>query len=253
MNLRKNVRNLSDEELKDLRNAYERMMQIGDNRGYNHLAGLHGAPNFYCWHHQLPRLFLPWHRAYLYWFEQAAQDQAESVMIPWWDWSSDVSRSEGIPEAFADETINGRQSNPLYKTHINVPTSNPPLDLDTIRMPGRPSALPNNDDVNRVLSLSDFGDFNDELEDLHDRVHGWTGGTMGRVATAAFDPIFWSHHCMIDRIWWLWQLRHGNSGIPQDMLDMVLQPFNLTVRSVLNIYKLGYDYASTQVFENIGR
>ena len=186
MNLRKNVRNLSDDELKDLRNAYERMMQIGDNRGYNHLAGLHGAPNFYCWHHQLPRLFLPWHRAYLYWFEQAAQDQAESVMIPWWDWSSDVSRSEGIPEAFADETINRRHSNPLYKAHINVPTTNPPLDLDTFRMPGRPSALPNYEDVNRVLSLSDFGDFNDELEDLHDRVHGWTGGTMGRVATGSF-------------------------------------------------------------------
>ena len=120
-------------------------------------------------------------------------------------------------------------------------------------MPGRPSALPNNDDVNRVLSLSDFGDFNDELEDLHDLLHGWTGGTMGRVATAGFDLIFWSHHCMIDRIWWLWQLRHGNSGIPQDMLDMGPQPFNFTVRSVLYIYKLGYDYASTQVFENIGR
>ena len=114
------------------------------------------------------------------------QDQAESVMIPWWDWSSDVSRSEGIPEAFADETINRRHSNPLYKAHINVPTTNPPLDLDTFRMPGRPSALPNYEDVNRVLSLSDFGDFNDELEDLHDRVHGWTGGTMGRVATGSF-------------------------------------------------------------------
>ena len=120
-------------------------------------------------------------------------------------------------------------------------------------MPGRPSALPNNDDVNRVLSLSDFGDFNDELEDLHDLLHGWTGGTMGRVATAAFDPIFWSHH-LHDRpymvavatpAWELWHTtRHARYGI---------QPFNFTVRSVLNIYKLGYDYASTQVFENIGR
>ena len=83
------------------------------------------------------------------------------------------------------------------------------------------------DDVDRIFALSDFGDFNDGLEDIHDQIHGWTGGTMGRVATAAFDPIFWSHHCMIDRIWWLWQLRHGNSGIPQDMLDTVLEPFNL--------------------------
>jgi tyrosinase len=70
---------------------------------------------------------------------------------------------------------------------------------------------------------------------------------MAEVATAAYDPIFWSHHCMIDRIWWLWQLRNGNSGMPPDLLDLVLEPFNLTVKNVLSIYDLGYDYASSQV------
>lgn len=32
------------------------------------------------------RLFFPWHRAYLYRFEQALQDQVSDVTIPWWDW-----------------------------------------------------------------------------------------------------------------------------------------------------------------------
>ena len=41
----------------------------------------------------------------------------------------------------------------------------------------------------------------------HDRVHGYVGGSMGQVPTAAFDPIFWSHHSMVDRIWYLWQNR----------------------------------------------
>jgi hypothetical protein len=36
---------------------------------------------------------------------------------------------------------------------------------------------------------------------------------MGVVGTAAFDPIFWSHHAMIDRLWWLWQARNGNGNI----------------------------------------
>jgi tyrosinase len=246
VSLRKNVRNLTTDEINTLSNAYRSMMQIRDTRGYNHIAGFHGAPNFYCWHHQFPRLFLPWHRAYLYWFEQAAKDQVDTVTIPWWDWSSNISGREGIPRIFADEDVDG-EPNPLYKAHINVPTTTPPLDMDTFRTPRRPSELPNRDEVDRVLALSDFGDFNDGLEDIHDQIHGWAGGTMGRVATAAFDPIFWSHHCMIDRIWWLWQLRHGNSGIPADMIDNVLEPFNMTVRGVLNIYRLGYDYAGTQV------
>ena len=64
-----------------------------------------------------------------------------------------------------------------------------------------------------------------------------------QVATAAFDPIFWSHHAMIDRLWYLWQLRIGNSRMPPELLNVVLAPFNLTVRDVLNIYDLGYEYA----------
>ena len=34
------------------------------------------------------------------------------------------------------------------------------------------------------------------------------GGHMSRVPTAAFDPIFWMHHCQIDRIFALWQSIH---------------------------------------------
>jgi len=84
-------------------------------------------------------------------------------------------------------------------------------------------------------------------------VHGWTGGfnpapppqggDMGSVAIAAFDPIFWSHHAMIDRLWYLWQLRHGVANIPPDYLDMPLAPFAFTVRQVLDVRALGYEYA----------
>ena len=255
MNLRKDVRNLSDQELTDLRTAYGQMMQIRENRGYNYLAGLHGVPGWYCWHHQRntrtilsARLFLPWHRAYMYRFEQAVQDQNPEVNVHWWDWTSDTSRSEGIPRAFSDITFgDDNQTNPLYQSHMYVPTANPPLDQDTFRSPASPLDLPTREDIDRLLTLSDFGDFNDELEDIHDRMHVWVGGSMAQVATAAFDPIFYSHHAMIDRIWWIWQLENGNSGMPPNLLNMVLEPFNLTVRDVLNIYDLGYDYASSQV------
>jgi tyrosinase len=35
-------------------------------------------------------------------------------------------------------------------------------------------------------------------------VEGFTQGLMSSVPTAAFDPIFWVHHCNIDRLWSQW-------------------------------------------------
>jgi hypothetical protein len=35
--------------------------------------------------------------------------------------------------------------------------------------------------------------------------------------------------------------------IPLLLYDEVLDPFNLTLRQVINIYELGYDYASQQI------
>lgn len=36
-------------------------------------------------------------------------------------------------------------------------------------------------------------------------------GDMGENDTAALDPIFFFHHCFIDRMFWLWQQRHGKT------------------------------------------
>ncbi|WAO84705.1 Tyrosinase [Fusarium falciforme] len=51
------------------------------------------------------------------------------------------------------------------------------------------------------------------LEAIHNTVHGVTGGNdfdtgvghMSDVPVAAFDPIFWLHHCQIDRLLAMWQ------------------------------------------------
>jgi hypothetical protein len=50
---------------------------------------------------------------------------------------------------------------------------------------------------------------------------------------------------MIDRLWWVWQTKNGNS-ISSELLYVVLAPFNMKVRDVLNINDLGYDYAAAQ-------
>ena len=44
----------------------------------------------------------------------------------------------------------------------------------------------------------------------HNEVHRYVGGHMG-AAMSTNDPIFWLHHCNIDRLWAMWQL-DGHAG-----------------------------------------
>jgi tyrosinase len=49
------------------------------------------------------------------------------------------------------------------------------------------------------------------LEDNpHNTVHVLIDGFMGGVQLAALDPIFWLHHCNIDRLWEAWLSRPDN-------------------------------------------
>jgi tyrosinase len=251
LNLRRSTKSIGQDEneLKKLRNAFKISMGINDNRGYAHIAGFHGVPAWYCWHHQnLSRIitrgpfFLPWHRIYLYWLEIYLKELARdpTVTISYWDWSSKESRLEGLPKAYSEETING-DPNPLYKFHINVPSAG--LDEDTSRDPGQLAELPTEQEITNIIQNNDFDDFLYDLEDVHDRMHGWVGGSMSNVGIASYDPIFFAHHCMIDRIWYLWQINHVPTKGFEQMLDIPLAPFNLNVNDAINIRSLGYDYA----------
>lgn len=50
------------------------------------------------------------------------------------------------------------------------------------------------------------------LEQVHNDIHNILGGTSGEMATilyAGFDPLFWLHHCQLDRALWLFQNNNG--------------------------------------------
>ena len=254
--MRLGVHNLNSVHVTAFRASYQQMMAISDNRGYQALAGLHGVPNWYCWHHQhnarsaqQMQLFLPWHRAYLYNWEMAMRDRIPGVTLPWWDWTLRPPRQNGLPGIFIKRLPAGA-ANPLTGFRVNLPNTRPPVMRMTARSPGPPDGLPTQADVDDCLASTDWTDFNLKLEDLHDRVHGWVSGDMGVVGTAAYDPIFWSHHTMIDRIWSMWQSASGN--VPPELLDVVLAPFNMKVGDVLNVNSLGYDYAAGQSIIAVG-
>ena len=256
--VRLGIHNLSAAQVSDLRSAYGQIQGIGDNRGYQYLAGLHGVPSWYCWHHQQNsriaqrmELFLPWHRAYLYSFEMALRDRVPTVTLPWWDWTLRPPRQKGLPKIFTDSKA-GSGPNPLKKFKINLASTNPPVVHATTRHPGPLTDLPAQADVDAAVLKTDWSDFSGAAEDLHDQVHGWVSGDMGVIGTAAFDPIFWCHHAMIDRLWWRWQVKNGNGNIPSDLLDVVLAPFTFKVRDVLNVNDLGYDYAAAEAVVSVG-
>ncbi|MEA2873902.1 MAG: tyrosinase, partial [Hyphomicrobiales bacterium] len=83
---RQNLDCLSPPEVERLRNAFRAIYDIDykveDRRNYNNQALIHQNHCQHGWER-----FLPWHRAYLYEFEQNLQDFEPGIMLPYWDWT----------------------------------------------------------------------------------------------------------------------------------------------------------------------
>jgi len=259
MGVRQSVAGLSTAGVAGVRAGFSALYALRDERGYGYFAGLHGLPlPSYCEHGTT--LFLPWHRAYLYMFERALQDRTPGVDVPWWNWSSDAARRQGLPTAFADRNLSPGQPNPLAAGLVALSAA----DLARVRQqlpgaitagrsprtrrdPDQPAELPRQVTLQRLARARTFADFSMLAEGIHNSVHGWVGGAMSAVPVAAFDPIFWAHHAMIDRLWYLWQIGPNGVDPPAALLDRALPPFPMTVSDTLDISTLGYSYATRVV------
>ncbi|KAG8738255.1 hypothetical protein FRC10_007088 [Ceratobasidium sp. 414] len=62
--------------------------------------------------------------------------------------------------------------------------------------------------VQGIMQKTDYVDFEESLEEgPHDAVHNEVAGDMA-AAFSPDDPLFFLHHCNVDRIWALWQGRN---------------------------------------------
>ena len=238
---RRSASKLTAEQLRRFRAAIREALARRDDRGYQYFAGWHGVPFNYCWHGD-PR-FLPWHRAYLYFFELALQDIDPEVTLPWWDWAT----SADLPRAYTARRVGG-QANPLYSAPIEPMTSrrDPSWPRRTRRDVGRlppPLPPPWGERFAWALEAESFSEFNRRITLLHNNVHVWVAGTMAEVDWAAYDPIFWAHHTMVDRAWRIWQHNHPGANPPAEILDEPLEPRGMTARQTLDVKQLGYEYA----------
>ncbi|KAF8471757.1 hypothetical protein BDZ91DRAFT_760403 [Kalaharituber pfeilii] len=230
---------------------------------------------------------------------------AEQLRLPYWDWSDPVTQSDlphvtkpgtgGVP---VQTTIN----NPLFqynfknsadvaasftnetnvKLGIWMWTTRSPLPDGTAQNSISSASMADGFTSRRAatydaFSFSDingFNEFSTSIENIHNSVHVAVGGTnpvghMSTVEAAAFDPIFWLHHCNVDRLIAMYQAIYPSNvlqpapgiatfarivpGIdgPQDDLNTGLYPFKHPngkfwnsddIKSASSIWKFNYGY-----------
>ena len=158
--------------------------------------------------------FLPWHRAYLAWFEGTVQRLTgdDGWGLPYWNYS-DPGNADALflPAEFRvpTRTIAGETvPNPLFDPSRNAGPI-PVEDIDVI------AALTERRFVGGVPDVGFGGTDRDRrFGDVESTPHNWVhvdiAGLMESPATAGQDPIFWLHHANIDRLWEVWLALPGS-------------------------------------------
>jgi tyrosinase len=238
--VRKSANELSAQEIADYRLAVYRIAQISakvrtDDRGYQWVAGIHGIPQRKCKHGS--PAFALWHRPYVQLYEQLLQDVVPTAFVPYWNWTRDLA----IPQIFLDATwsnpdTGATEPNPLLSQPMNggAPTSRRPQPASRLAQNRRL--------VSQALLATDYDAFSADLENPHNNVHVWVGGDMSSIPTAAYDPLFWSHHCFVEYVFCQWQDAHTAAPQPSDVTNSDLIPFGVTVDQIWIYKKLGYTY-----------
>ncbi|KAJ8507838.1 hypothetical protein ONZ45_g9821 [Pleurotus djamor] len=181
---------------------------------------------------------------------------AETMRLPYWDWASapippdqviampqiTITTSSG-PQTVAnpfwgyvfhpiDPSFTGRWA--LWRKTLRQPSgtgANAQDNVETLKRTLVRVAPQVNRDTYLLFSIDNWDDFSNHttsagsslnsLEGIHDSLHVNIGGSghMSSVPHAAHDPIFYLHHCNIDRLLALWQAIHfdvevtdGSSG-----------------------------------------
>ncbi|KAI1171050.1 Di-copper centre-containing protein [Nemania sp. FL0916] len=69
------------------------------------------------------------------------------------------------------------------------------------------------------------GRFTDGFLGLHTAGHGVMGGVSGDLFGSPVDPVFFLHHAMVDRMYWLWQALHpAQSNLIAGTLTLFNEP-----------------------------
>ena len=236
--------------------------------------------------------FLPWHREFLLQVEQDLQSIDTALTLPFWDWTKDAALQDPARSSFwADDFMGGNgveadgwrvATGPFAFAGGNWPIPEPHGGPALLRRFGSlVDSLPTEADLRLAAQefLYDVPDYDcspftigfrnriegwvtrradhrvtTEGSQLHNRVHLWVGGSMVPM-TSPNDPVFFLHHCFIDKVWADWQAAQNEAnaaGAPHyaplsggptgHNFGDVLQPWTRRIEDVMDIAALGYAY-----------
>jgi len=175
-----------------------RTLPASDPRSWTYQAAIHGTlsgPPQTAWNtcQHGNYFFWSWHRMYLYWFERICRRMAcdECFALPYWDYNAASERQ--LPPMFRDPA-----------SELFISQRDPNMNSGSGSLPAWAV------DYTAGFAQPNFANGSSSLEGLpHNIVHVLVGGWMGSVPTAAQDPIFFLHHCNMDRLWNLWLAQGG--------------------------------------------
>jgi tyrosinase len=214
-----------------------------DPTGWGYQAAVHETsqrpnpqPRFWTQCQHSSWFFLPWHRMYLFYFEQIVAAVITTLggpndwSLPYWNYSDSANPdATKLPPAFYASTMPGpgNLSNSLYdgtrargNNGGSITANASQTDLKCLREPyfAKPSAGGGFGFCGPVTGFHHPATGGIGMLDSvpHGSIHGAVGGDMGYFNTAALDPIFWIHHANIDRLWNVWLKRDSNHKNPPD-------------------------------------
>jgi tyrosinase len=215
--IRKDHRSLTADEQNRFLNAFT---QVNTMNALGPFVDIHA--NAIHQMHSNPR-FLPWHRVYLVRMEELLMAVDPTVCLPYWKSSEE-------------------QAFPSWLTGF-TPTVNLASGPHTVFRSIGGAVLPNAASVAAAMANGTFNPFGGALEGIHNSGHVWVGGSMGGIATAPCDPVFWMHHCEIDRIWAAWQQANAGQNPPLAGAAATMDPWTETEADTRDTVAMGYQYA----------
>ncbi|KAF3150567.1 hypothetical protein TWF594_009207 [Orbilia oligospora] len=222
----------------------------------------------------------------------------DGLRLPYWDWSDPVTQSR-LPAIVTAATVSVTQPgtngapvtttipNPLksytfqsaesiatfwqnfatWRTTLRQPTSNGVTQEDLADRALQNGYNNRHQSTYLAFSRGRFNDFAASIESLHDEVHAAVGGRghMTYVPYSAYDPIFWLHHCNMDRLMAMYQSAQPNTFVepansvatfanpssPLDTVDTPLYPFrhrdgswwtSQNMSTANSVFSLSYGY-----------
>jgi tyrosinase len=234
------------------------------NEAFTVLGSAHGGAGF-----------LPWHRAFLGMLEHAIQISRNdfSLRLPYWNWAGERVATSAIWTPLGGSTNDGVgtdncvNSGPFRRAlwHWDPSECIVRNILRPVAGEQQASQAQLNNDRTNYPNYEDFRQRTESGGSRHNVLHNRFGEASDmRSGESPRDPLFYFHHCFIDKLWYDWQKVHGegtsnypSSGevynlysemgfltatYPSPSIPLLKQPTWNRPANLLDVTKLGYTY-----------